>query len=309
MIQDEYEQLLAERGTIQHLLKGISQDEVLTRSSFVSRLEAVEDRIAAIAPPASQPAQARLTFRGRPVVGSYGVFADFGLKATSDFVEAVTAMAAALTAPLGSSGPIPNRDQNRLVITSTAVGSFGFELEEHREDLGVQLSLGLEVETPVAQALAQVQEILGSTLRTDDELADAISGIDRRAMGTVRTFLETLTMSEATCSLAVGEKVMSFRDVSEVRRSLERLGQDNLHEEQQSFEGAFQGVLPKLRTFEFRLMDGDTVLTGKVGPAIGDPGDLNQRLRQNARIKVVAVRVGSGRPRFVLNEQPEWLEQ
>ncbi len=28
-------------------------------------------------------------------------------------------------------GPIPNRDQNQLLITNTAVGSFGFELEEY----------------------------------------------------------------------------------------------------------------------------------------------------------------------------------
>ena len=38
-----------------------------------------------------------------------------------------------------------------------------------------------------------------------------------------------------------------------------------------------------------------------------DPDELNQHLHQSARIQVTAVRVGTGRPRYVLNEQPEWL--
>ena len=66
------------------------------------------------------------------------------------------------------------------------------------------------------------------------------------------------------------------------RRSLERLGQDNLHEDRQAFEGEFQGVLPKRRTFEFKVRDADTVITGKIGPAISDADTLNEHQRSSS---------------------------
>jgi len=91
-----------------------------------------------------------------------------------------------------------------------------------------------------------------------------------------------------------------------LRRSLERLGQDNLHEDRQAFEGEFQGVLPKRRTFEFKVRDADTVITGKIGPAISDADTLNEHLHTPTRVELLVTRVGNGRPRYVLSEMPEW---
>jgi hypothetical protein len=309
MIPSEYEQLLAERGTLQRLLADIPESDVLDRGSFLARLEDVEDRIAALGPDFREPTRARLTFRGRPVVGERAIFADFGMRAMSDFVEAVTATAAALTAPLSSSGPIPNRDRNRLLVTGTAVGSFGFALEEYQDPHGDQLPLDLAMESSVSLALTQTLEILQSTLGSDDDLADAIAGVDPRARGAVRTFLDTVAAQDAIFALELRDRVVSFHDVGEVRRSLQRLSQDNVHEEPQRLVGMFQGVLPKRRTFELKLDESGDVIIGKVGPGIVDPNELNDHLYEPARIQVTAVLVGSGRPRYVLNEMPEWLGQ
>ncbi len=41
-------------------------------------------------------------------------------------------MVAALNGSLSMTGPIPNREQHPLLITGTAIGSFGFELEEYQ---------------------------------------------------------------------------------------------------------------------------------------------------------------------------------
>jgi hypothetical protein len=282
----------------------------LTRGSFVARLEDVEERLAAIGSAPPQPARARLTFRGRPVVGGHGVFAELGIEATSRFVETVTTMAAALAGPLGSSGRIPNRDQHRLLITGTAIGSFGFELEEYREPQGEQLSLGLEVESAVAQALRQTTELLGSTLGSDDALTDAVATVDPRTRAAVRSFLETLVTHEAVCAIESSNGAPGFRfsDVGQVRRSIERLGQHNVHEDERSFEGELLGVLPILRTFEFRTTGDDLLIRGKVGPGITNPGELNDHRHRRAHINVTEVRVGTGRPRYRLNESPEWLE-
>lgn len=304
MNRDEYGHLLAERGALQRILEGIPSESVLVRRSFLARLDDVEHRIEAAGSTLYRPAQARLMFRGQPVVGGRAISADFGTSATKAFVDAVVAAAAGLTGPLAHAGPIPNRDRYQLLITSTVVGSFGFDLEEHRPDQFL-----LPGESPVAIALVRIQDLFRSVIDTDDQLADAAVSVHPRALATVRSFLELLVRNDAVCSVEVGDTAVSFRDVGQVRRSLERLSQDNLREERRTFVGTLQGVLPARRTFEFRASDGDDVITGKVGPGIEDPDVLNQHLHQPTRIQVTAVRVGRGRPRYVLNELPVWSGQ
>jgi hypothetical protein len=196
-------------------------------------------------------------------------------------------------------GPIPNRDQHQLIITSTALGSFGFELEEHRSG---QLRLGDA--SAVAQALERTQSLLRGTLGTDDELADSAAEADRRALDKVRAFLATLADNEAVCTVQFGDTTVSFRDVGQVRASIERLSQENLREAQEELHGELQGVLPRARAFEFKLADTSQVIRGKISPTVADPDALNRALHQRVRIKVMVTRVGTGRPRYLLLEPP-----
>jgi hypothetical protein len=301
MNRDEQRQLLAERSTLKKMISRIPETDVLDRGSFEARLREVEQELATIDLDTRSPAKARLTFRGRPVIGSHGIFAEFAMTATNAFTDAVAAMAAAFAGPLSSSGPIPNREQSQLLITSTAVGSFGFELEEHRET-----PLLLADESAVAQAIAQTQELLESTTGTDDELTDAAAGVAPRVINAVKKFLDVLSSEDAFCAVESGGKTFRFQDVGQVRQGLERLGQDNLHEDLATLTGEFQGVLPKRRTFEFKLAGEETVITGKIGANISDPDALNRHLHRLITISVVETRVGNGRPRYVLAVLPDW---
>ena len=302
---EQREFLLAEQATVYRLLSEIPAEDVLERSSLQARLDDVEEQLASIPPPRRQAARARLTFRGRPVIGHHGIFAEFGAKATNAFADIVAKVAAALSGPLSPMGPVPNRDDSRLLITSTAVGSFGFELEEYRPP--GQLDFGNE--GVAGQALDVTRNLLQSTVGTDDELADSAAGTDPRAIEAVRSFLDLLATNEAVCSLESNDKVFRFSDVGEVRRAVERLGRDNLVEERQRLSGEFQGVLPKGRTFEFKLADSGDVVRGKVGTGIADPDVINRYLHQATLIDVLATRVGNGRPRYVLNSLPEWQDE
>ena len=122
--------LLAEQNFLRARLAELPASARLTSISTEARLRTIEMQLAEMPINEREPARARLTFNGVPVIGSHGIFADFGMRAVSSFTDAVASVAASLTAPLASMGPIPNRDQNQLLITNTAVGSFGFELEE-----------------------------------------------------------------------------------------------------------------------------------------------------------------------------------
>ena len=163
-----------------------------------------------------------------------------------------------------------------------------------------------KAQTIAGQALELTQPLLQSTLGTDDELADSAVATDPRAVAAVRTFLEFLATNEAVCTFEFNDKLFQFKDVGEVNRSLQRLGQDNLHEEQTQLTGKFQGVLPTARTFEFKLGDSQEVIRGKVGTTITSPEIINEHLHQTVKIDVLATRVGMGRPRYVLLTLPEW---
>jgi len=302
MNRHEANQLLAERSALERMIADTPADEVIDLRSLRARLDVVNRELEKQPLDTREPVKARLTFRGRPVVGSHGIFAEFGVTATKAFTDAIALLAASFETDLAATGPIPNRTQNQLLITSTAVGSFGFELEEHREDL-----LPLEDESALAQALNKAQELLyGSAAGSDDELTDAASGQDPRAVAALRDFLKKLADNEAVCAVTVGGKAFSFSDVGEVQRSLTRLGRENLHEQPKSFAGAFQGALPKRRTFEFRVARTGEVIVGKIGPAITEPSVINRHLEQAIDIRLVETRVGQGRPRYVLNELPNW---
>lgn len=297
----EYRHLQAEKNFLTRQLTELPPAATLTRKSNEARLCSVESKLAASKPLNLSPASALLTFRGRPVVGSRGVFAEFGTKATGLFTDAVNKVAAAFVGPLSPIGPIPNRDQSQLLITNTAVGSFGFELEEH-----CQNELPFGDDSPTRQALELTRNLLQSTLGSDEELADSASATDPRAVDAVRAFVEVLATNDAVCALECGGKAFRFDDVGEVRKSLLRLSHDNLHESETKLHGEFQGVLPKSRTFEFRLSDSGEVIRGKVGPSIVEPDTLNAHLHQPTTITVNEMRVGSGKPRYVLTVFPAW---
>ncbi|MCK2128171.1 hypothetical protein MX652_15935 [Thauera aromatica] len=295
--------LLAEQTFLRRDLSETPETARLTRMSIEARLRKVDAELAALPVDERAPARARLTFDGVPVIRSHGIFADFGMKAVSSFTEAVASIAASLTAPLAAMGPIPNRDQNQLLITSTAVGSFGFELEEYRAE-----QLALEDSSPVATALERTQALLQSTLGDDEALADIASETDPRALDKVRTFLRVLADNSAVCALQYGGCGVRFTDVGQVSRSLARLAADNLHESEEQLRGEFLGVLPNSRSFEFRLTSDQQIIRGKVSPRLQNVDDINGHLHQAVQIEVTRTQVGNGRPRYLLTQMPQWAQ-
>lgn len=297
----EYHQLLAEHTALERLLEQLPASSVIERMGLEARKKETEDALASQPAPSREPVRAKLTFNGKPIVGGHGMFAEFGAAAVGTFASAVAAVGASQNGPLGTRGALPDRDDFKLLITGTALGSFGFELEEAPMDSEMLFPETSLVET----AIEQTKAILEATIGTDDDLADAVSEADKRALDALRAFLKTLADEEAVCTLEFKEKVFRFADVGQVRRSERRLSLDNIHADPQQLEGFFQGVLPKRRTFEFAIASSEEVISGKVGPDIPDASAINHILEQLTTIDVVATRVGSGRPRYVLSGYAE----
>ena len=293
----EYHQLLAERKTLERLIDQLPTSSVIDRLSLESRKQEVEEAIAAQPTPMREPAHVRLTFQGKPVVESYGVFVEFGAAVVNRFADAVTAIGSSQNIALGARGPIPKSEDYRLLITGTAIGSFGFELEEASTDTKGMLFPEMSL---VESAIEQVKMIMEASLSSDDKLTDAISETNPRALDAIRAFLKTMADQDAICAIEFKGETFRFADVGQVRKSEERLSKDNIHEADQDIMGHFQGVLPKRRTFEFLVADTKEVISGKVGPSIEDVSEINHILEKPLKIQVHTKRVGEGKPRYVL---------
>ncbi len=297
MKTQQYHALLAEHRQVQRMHDDTPEEFAIDRDFLAARLEALGQQIATAVIDERDPASLALTFRGRPVVGTTGIFADFGAKAVAAFNEVIVALAAASDAPLADKGPIPNRDQNQLLITATAVGSFGFVLQEHREG-----QLRLDDETPTLRAMRQAHAMVAGMLGTDDELADAAAELPARAMDRLRDFLKTMEDAQAYCAVSLDGKEARFDSPAAVVHAIARIRQDNLREEQTELVGSFEGVLPQARTFEFKLAQDGAVIRGRISPAVADIAQFNRRIGEELTIRVAQTQVGKGRPRYVILE-------
>ena len=295
MTMQEYRRIQAERAALENLLDQLPASSVIERRGLEFRKNKVDKILASQPASRRDPVRVRLTFRGRPAVGTRGLFADFGATAVKAFTDAIAAVGASRNAPLKFRGAIPRREKYRLLITGTALGSFGFELEEaSRGDLFPESS-------PVDLAVERTISILEATrIETDDGLTDAVSDTHPRALALLRAFLKKMADKEATCALEFKDRAFRFVDVSEVRRSERRLSMDYISYEEQELSGSFQGMLPARRTFEFLNDTTGRVISGSIDFTVVNADEINGILNRPVRINVVSRQVGAASKRYVL---------
>ncbi|TEA79978.1 hypothetical protein [Allopusillimonas ginsengisoli] len=290
------ESLLSEIRELEQLLDGIPETAVIQRISLENRLKSVRQALEQeVVKP--KPSCARLTFRGRPVVGSRGIAADFGGKASNAFADAFAAVVAGLNESLHFMGPIPDRAKNQLLITGTAIGSFGFEFELPADSL-------FPDQEKTEEALQRMQSLLeASAIGSDDEVAELVDVIHPRAVKKISEFLGVLSHYQAWCGLEFKHKIFKFEGMEQLEKSAGRLKEENIKEGRVTYQGKFLGVLPNSRSFEFHTLQG--IIKRKIGVSIEDPDLINREwLKRDSTITLDVVQVGQGRPRFTLNALP-----
>ena len=296
--------LLSEQNALKKLLSQTSSGNVIGRMSLETRLRRVEEELKACEGLSPGWVNARLTFWGRPVASGRGIEADFGGDAIKAFSDAVFLVGASLHKASASEGPVPTRDDSRLLITGTVPGSFGFQVEDLTQQPGpVGESL------PVEPAIERIKEIMKASVGTDEQLADALIETDQRALNSVCAFLKKTADSKAACALESGGDEFRFRDTAQVRRSENRLRESNIREDDVTLVGRFEGFLPKSRRAEFLILETGaeflneaigTVVTSEVAPTVDDTVAIKDILNQPVRINARTKRVGQARPRYII---------
>lgn len=291
------ERLKAEIRQVQSILDEIPVENVIDRFSIEQRLEELNRNLTLLADARPESEKLTLTFRGDPVIGSRAISADFAGRAATAFHDAFSAILAAINSRLRYSGPIPDKAQFPLMITGTALGSFGFEMEVP-EDVPYLFDepIGPSDAVTIFQKLLRV-----SAQGSDDDISDIVEEIHPRAVRKVADFLTVLSKQGAWCGLEFGNDFFRYGDLEELKLSQSRLRKENIIEGTETYRGEFQGFLPAGRNFEFKVLDDDFVLKGRLGEDIENTLALNRDwLDTPVKAKFNVVQVGQGRPRFTL---------
>lgn len=295
----DYRFLLSEQAALEKLIGETSPENVIGRMSLENRLQDVVTQLEGYEGYAPGIVDARLTFSGEPVSGSRGIWADFAGAAISAFQTAVTAVGAGARSALPHRGRIPNSDDYQLMITGTAPGSFGFQVEDSSQDMRFSGQ-----PSAVESAIEQIQSILAASVGTDEQLADAIEDTDRRAISALSNFLKTVADGSAVCTLTFKGNEFRFHDTDQVRQSQKRLSRD-IVDDDVILIGHFKGFLPGALRAEFLIESTEakflkqkigTVIGGKVASAVA--AQISENLGRHAKVQVRTSGIGLVQPRF-----------
>jgi len=290
--------LRSEITELESILKEIPAHAVIERMTFERRLAVAREALDHL-PPVSHREKLKLVFRGKPVDGSHGIVANFGARAASAFSDAFSAVSAGLSEDLKYMGPIPKRNGGSLLITGTAIGSFGFEFELPSGSLGNDQ----EEPTPAEEAARNIQRLFRVAADgSDEEVAEVVDVIHPRAVRKVYAFLGFLVKNEAWCGLEFEGSYFRYKNVAQLRASADRLVEANIKQSEVMLFGQLKGVLPQSRSFEFQT-DADDLIKGRVGPEIENAEELNLRwLNTHTAARFDVIQVGKARPRYTLTE-------
>ena len=298
MNRTEFSFLQAEKNSLLQLIEETPKNAVITLGSLQDRLEEVDSLLEKYATH-RLPVEGRITFRGKPVLGSEGIESAFAAKTLGNFSSMIAAKASSYQGTLSSSGKIANRDAYRMNITGTTIGSFGFIFEECPSDQPASN----EFHSPVESALIDCIEFFNVLQSNDEEeLANVIDRTDNRVLGFIRTFLDDLIAHEAFCAFESGRHSFRFKALSEVLSFSQRIKEENIREWPETYEGELIGVLVSERKFDFRLKeDGEPLLKGKISTEVGDLEEINRNcLFKRVRIHALAKQIGTGPFRYTL---------
>ena len=226
MERQEYEWLRSGIGALDELLAMTPEEAVIDRMSLESEREKIVAKLAGFTPPARWPATAWLTlYDSNHVKGRRNLDVAFALKAVTQYSDAVAAAGASLAGPLPKRGPIPNRDDYRLLVSTVSARAFGFKLEEANPPDGAD-------PTFTERGIGQIHALLKAMASTDgdgenhsngngDDYDSAIAATHPRVLADLSVFLQTLVDNDAVCGLARNKgDFFRFWDTAELRRGL-----------------------------------------------------------------------------------------
>jgi len=260
----ERDNLAAQLAALTHLLKTLPANDYLGRMGFESRCADLQRQLESLGEAGERRANVALYFGGDPVIGSYGVRAEFGTKVIGKFQDVLTKVWGTLDdAQLQQVGPIKDKDVSQLHITSVVHGSFGFVLEELEGQTEPMF------QSPLSQAADRVAEYIKTFAgESEASFSQMIDVLNPRVFQSIREFFGFIHKDKATFRMVEGELDQRF-DRFAVERAWNRAEASNVTEDRMHVTGRLLGVIPIKRRFELESSETGMVIEGKVGEKFG----------------------------------------
>lgn len=246
--------LKTELSSVHELLNQASNaGDPVGELQFAHRYELLKSKVDELEGAIATHASVALFFGGKPVLGSKGISAEFAGGALEKFQDLVTrTFAQEEIGQLGKKGPIPQKNNTKLMVTELARGSFGFVLDEMSEQSEIQeTALKLMVDE-----VAHIVEETGSPYEPDFEAM--VESLDPRTLIALKEFFYLLDNSEATIRL-VDDKRDFLLDKSAIHRGRVRTEATSIDEIEEVANGELLGLLPEHRKFEFKPVEHEAI--------------------------------------------------
>lgn len=236
----------------------IRRGDKLAAMQFSRQRTQLEADLEALGQRTERLASVALYFGGAPVLGNYGIKADFAGKAIEAFQDVVSKrFARAEVGQLGQRGKVPHRASAELMVTEVARGSFGFILEEAAAAEPI-------VRTALVDAVDDAAQLVVKLSSPDEqEFESAMEDLDGRLLIAVRRFFATLYNEEASLRIVEGDFDRSL-GAGDVQRAFARASSIEVDERDAVELRGRLHILPKSKRFEFSLLGSDEVIAGTV---------------------------------------------
>jgi hypothetical protein len=256
----ESDRTVAELASVESLLAGLTEEDVMTRLSLEDRRDELRRLVAEMAAFEDGTASVALFFGGRPVAGQRGVESEFAGTAVAKFQDLVAKLLVQEIGDLGQRGPVPNKAASTMHITSIVRGSFGFLMEELQ-------SQGELVDTALSRAVVDASKLMAAFGNEDEGAFETAAGeVDSRVLTTAGEFFGLLKDNHATLRLVAGPHDDAFNRHA-IELAVERASTTRVDEDFDELEGQLTGTLPDGHMFEFRNLVG-AIIRGRVDRAI-----------------------------------------
>jgi len=224
---------------------------------FSRRLAELTQHLKEIEAAPSTTAEVGLFFGGRPVVGSYGIFVEFGAKVIAEFQTLVSSAFAAQEATLGARGPVPRRDRTQLLLTDVARGSFGFILHQAEDP---QL-----VDSAMKDVVSHAVDLIVRLASPDEEMFENLAeDVDNRVLSSLRSLFKVVDDAGATMRIVEDRREITLRR-EEVGLARERTESVSFVENERHVTGTIY-ILPVSHRFELHPVNGGEALKGGITP-------------------------------------------
>lgn len=235
-----------------------SADHWLMGPGLRAREAEIKEELSGLLPSDLAP-KASVYFEGDPVSGSHGISVKFAAKALQFFQVAVSEICDDILASQSEISKRGQKGNDKLLITGTLPGSFGFTIEAAQSN-------SLFEENAIAESLRDITKVIEAAGNSEENLMASIDTFSEPAKSKVHDFLSFVEKSKAGLRIEAGA-TEAYLPAGSVKSAMFLIQGLNFVDKDFVVEGIQRGITAESRRFDLRSESGE-LISGKISPIV-----------------------------------------